>query len=314
MIFYWGKDMSWANKAREFHEKITRAPLHRMPTPMGQAEINELVEHIVEELDELSKARTMADQIDAIVDLVYVAAGRMVRQGYNGDLHFDEVHDCNMRRVSGINPKRPASLGFDAIKPPGWKEPNHDAIALTTMLRNMHMVIVGHARHGKDSVAEVLTDKLGLAFTSSSMFCAERVVFPILGPKYGYTDAQACFDDRAAHRAEWYDLIRAYCEGDPAHLGREIFKTNNIYVGVRAIEELRAIQAEPGLVDFTVCIDASKRMPPESSSSMTITLENSSADYVLDNNGSVGALEDRVDELMKFIADKFTARIAEEIV
>ena len=41
-----------------------------------------------------------------------------------------------------------------------------------------HIYIVGHGRHGKDTVAEILRDRFGFTFTASSWFMADKVIFP----------------------------------------------------------------------------------------------------------------------------------------
>src|SRR5210317_2676820 len=97
----------------------------------------------------------------------------------------------------------------------------------------MKLLIVGHGRHGKDTVAEYLCKKYHLEFQSSSMHCAERVVFPTLKDMYNYQTIQECFQDRSNHRREWYELISDYCRDDLARIGREIFEVSDIYCGLR---------------------------------------------------------------------------------
>lgn len=60
----------------------------------------------------------------------------------------------------------------------------------------LRMMVVGHGRHGKDTVAEILRDQFGATFVSSSWFMAERVVFPrFCRTQPGrYATAQACYD------------------------------------------------------------------------------------------------------------------------
>ena len=44
------------------------------------------------------------------------------------------------------------------------------------------LIIIGHGRHGKDTVCEILRDKYNFKFISSSQYCSEKVIFPILSP------------------------------------------------------------------------------------------------------------------------------------
>lgn len=162
----------------------------------------------------------------------------------------------------------------------------------------MKILLIGHARHGKDTVSEMLVDLMGLTFRSSSDFVNERAVFPVLAPKYGYKTLDECYQDRVNHRQEWYELIRDYNGDDPALLGRELFEECDIYCGLRHREEFEAMKAED-LYDVCVWVDAGNRLPPESLDSMTLTMED--ADVVVDNNGSLEDLNgfEIVDDIWK---------------
>ena len=155
------------------------------------------------------------------------------------------------------------------------------------------IIVTGHARHGKDTVCQLLSFS-DYKFSSSSEFANEKVVFPVLSKKYGYKNLQDCFEDRHNHRSEWFDLVKQYNTPDLTRLAREIFTFNDIYCGMRNKEELTAIKAT-GLIDLVVWVDASSRLPIENSSSMTITEED--CDYMLDNNGPKEAIFMRVYEL-----------------
>ena len=108
----------------------------------------------------------------------------------------------------------------------------------------------------------MLHDICGLTFISSSEAASEKVVFPVLGSKYGYKTAQECFDDRANHRLEWRDLITEYNTPDKARLCREILEKSDCYVGMRCPLEYAASRE---LFDMVLWIDASKRLPPDPS-------------------------------------------------
>lgn len=147
----------------------------------------------------------------------------------------------------------------------------------------MKLLIIGHARHGKDTVSELLVDVLGLKFRSSSDFANERAVYPVLAPKHGYTSLEECYQDRVNHRREWYNLIRSYNGDDPSRLAREVMQENDIYCGMRHREEFEACRRE-GVFDHVIWVDASERLPQESADSMSLTIDD--ADIVVDNNGS----------------------------
>jgi hypothetical protein len=150
--------------------------------------------------------------------------------------------------------------------------------------------IIGHGRHGKDTVGDML-EELGFKTCASSWFMAEKVVFPALKDKYGYDSVHDCFNDRHAHRAEWFDLIG---EANPTgvELSAGIFKEHDVYIGIRSRRELDAVKSDPSFNPFVVWVDASDRLPPEDIGSMELTVED--ADYFLNNNGSIEKLKSDV--------------------
>ena len=162
----------------------------------------------------------------------------------------------------------------------------------------MKLLIIGHGRHGKDTVAECLRDDYGMTFKSSSMHCAEKVVYPVLKEQYGYTSVEQCYNDRHDHRAEWFDLIADYCKDDLARIGREIFEVSDIYCGLRNKREFHAIKNN-GLVDFTIWVDRSDWVETEPKSSMS--LEPWMADFVIDNNGTLEQLYRNIDDLYDYL-------------
>lgn len=160
------------------------------------------------------------------------------------------------------------------------------------------LLIIGHARHGKDTVAEIISNTYNMPFRSSSDFVAERLMFPILSKKYGYKNHIEAYNDRHNHRAEWHDLIHDYCKDDAARLGREIFAENSIYCGLRNKTEFHAIKNE-GIFDYCIWVDRCDLLPQENRSSMS--LEPWMADFVIDNNRDLAHLNREVVRLMNRI-------------
>jgi dephospho-CoA kinase len=146
------------------------------------------------------------------------------------------------------------------------------------------LLIIGHGRHGKDTVCEILRDRYGFRFQSSSEFCAQKFIYNELRHKYGYTSYEQCYQDRHNHRSKWYNMIHAYCENDYARLGRDIFAENDIYCGLRNKSEFYAMK-NTGVFDYCIWVDRSDHLPLEDRSSMN--LEIWMADYVIDNNGDL---------------------------
>ena len=162
----------------------------------------------------------------------------------------------------------------------------------------MKLIVTGMARAGKDTVCEMLQVK-GFNFRSSSDICNETVVFPVLSKLYNYKTLEECYADRVNHRAEWFNLIYAYNMEDKAKLGKLIFENYDIYCGLRNIEELKALKLSK-LDIVTIWVDAEARLGvTEDKTSITICKE--ACDYVINNNGSLQDLENRIESLSRLL-------------
>lgn len=156
------------------------------------------------------------------------------------------------------------------------------------------LLIIGAARWGKDSMAEILQENFGLKFKSSSEAAAEIFIYDELKDKYGYNTPFECFEDRVNHRSEWYDLICGYNSLDKAKLAKGILENADAYVGMRDSGEIKeCIKQE--LFDLIIWVDASDRLPLEDASSFNIT--KSDADIIIDNNSDYNTFKQRVIKL-----------------
>lgn len=165
------------------------------------------------------------------------------------------------------------------------------------MIKNKNKILIcGEARHGKDTVAELLFERIGYTFRSSSEFVGRILYDNILKEKYGYETFEECFADRVNHRDEWYDLICEYNKDDKSRTAKEILSVADIYVGMRDDKEF--LESE-NLFDLTVWVDATLRLPSESSTSNKLT--RNSFRYEINNNGTYEELLVEVDILAKFI-------------
>lgn len=64
-------------------------------------------------------------QLDALVDLVYVALGTAYLQGFDFNEAWRRVHEANMKKVRAlrvIDSKRGST--YDVVKPEGWQAPD----------------------------------------------------------------------------------------------------------------------------------------------------------------------------------------------
>lgn len=146
----------------------------------------------------------------------------------------------------------------------------------------MKLFIVGHGRHGKDTLAEMIREYAGLSFQSSSMFAAKNVVMPYLSSKWGitYRDVAECFDDRHAHRMRWAEAINEYNRRDKSRLSRGIFNSYSMYVGIRSRDEFLASKH---LADLAIFVCAAQRVQ---SLDPTCLVKAEDCDIVVFNNGS----------------------------
>ena len=299
------------------------------PTMMSRERMQWTVTALEEEIKELVEAHGRGDMpevCDALIDLIYFAAGRLHELGIDAQPRWDEVHKANMQKVRGLQAKRPGSRGFDAVKPDGWQAPKHRVL----MPKRPKVLVIGHGRHGKDTVAERLQQRYGLSFTSSSLFCAEKVIWPTAQelakadcyeygpPALPWTiklweeacriikmdkDAKDAFLHRHhsdTTRQFWFEAIKEFNRKDAAALGKAIFDEYDIYCGLRSSTEFHALK-NAGVIDHVVWVDRGEAEPPEPSTS--ITVQPWMADYIIDNNSDLDHLNTEItrlfDRLMK---------------
>ena len=144
----------------------------------------------------------------------------------------------------------------------------------------MKILILGNARHGKDSLAEQLAKHFKMTFKSSSEMAMELFIFNDISEDMGYSTMDECFRDRLNHRQLWYEMICDYNKNDRARLAKDILNEYDCYVGMRDLEEF---EASKDLFDVIIWVDASKRLE---------TTENTNkipmvcANIIITNNGT----------------------------
>jgi hypothetical protein len=155
----------------------------------------------------------------------------------------------------------------------------------------LKILIIGHGRHGKDTVGDFLAEIFGLPVKSSSEFVAERAVFPLVSDLY--PDWRACYEDRASHRELWFHAIRAYNLRPGPMLAQQMLVDFDVYTGMRSRAEFERARA---CFDHVLWVDRSSHLPPETGGSMELIAADASE--VIDNNGSILDLRDSVCEFM----------------
>ena len=111
-----------------FHRHVIDLPIVDPPGPLPPDRAAFRASFLEEELGEYRDALASQDlpgQIDALVDLVYVAIGALLEMGIDPLEAFRPVQEANMMKVRGETRR---GHGYDAQKPDGWKPPDHEAV------------------------------------------------------------------------------------------------------------------------------------------------------------------------------------------
>jgi dCMP deaminase len=160
----------------------------------------------------------------------------------------------------------------------------------------MKYLIIGHGRHGKDTVAEIIAINFGAKFAPTSQL-ATPFVRAYIEQHYdtSYISDAACFEDRVNNRPEWAEAIAYFCKDSKTALADLAYANSDIYVGVRMLDEFYAIVAK--YKPLVIWVDACDVLPLESKLSMELTKDLASIE--IDNNytrsaASLGSLERQV--------------------
>ena len=112
----------------EFNEQIIGMP-NDLPLQPLPKELKEWFWSAMnEELAEYAEAWATQDligQVDAILDMIYFAVGRLQQMGLTREQTiacFDAIHTANMTKKRGAQAKR-GNVETDAVKPDGWISP-----------------------------------------------------------------------------------------------------------------------------------------------------------------------------------------------
>lgn len=88
---------------------------------------NALAAHLItDKTDVANTTHLLEKQLDALVDLVYVALGTAYLQGFDFNEAWRRVHEANMKKIRTAraeDSKRGST--HDVVKPAGWEPPSH---------------------------------------------------------------------------------------------------------------------------------------------------------------------------------------------
>lgn len=114
--------------AEAFRAKVVKFPIPDQPTLLSEERFKWFLVALREEIEELVRAyqaKSVEDCVDALHDIVTFTAGRVIEMGVPPEPPLENIHECNMNKEQGELAKRPGSAGFDAVKPDGWRGPDH---------------------------------------------------------------------------------------------------------------------------------------------------------------------------------------------
>lgn len=99
----------------------------QVPHHLESDEKNFRVAAMMEEVQEYEDAKSMADMLDALVDLQVFLLGTVYRHGMADvfDTAFNRVMDANMQKqLAGESHKSKRGFARDLVKPAGWTAPD----------------------------------------------------------------------------------------------------------------------------------------------------------------------------------------------
>jgi predicted HAD superfamily Cof-like phosphohydrolase len=118
------------NSIYDFNEQIIQTPSDLPLQPLSKELKGWFEAAILEELNEFNQAwhgDDLTGQVDAIIDMIYFAVGRLQQMGLTREQAltcFVAVHTANMTKQRGVQPKR-GNVQADAIKPVDWVSPEN---------------------------------------------------------------------------------------------------------------------------------------------------------------------------------------------
>lgn len=108
-------------QVRHFHA-IAGVPIADVPTQLAPERLFARVEWLREEVSELQSATSLVDQVDAVVDVIYVALGALVEMGVELEGPFQLVHQSNLAKAMPDGTFQKNAAG-KIIKPSEWESP-----------------------------------------------------------------------------------------------------------------------------------------------------------------------------------------------
>jgi len=269
------------------------------PRNLSQEEKEFRVSCITEELNEYINAETLEDKYDALLDLSIFVAGTMTEHGFPVNPGLLTVMLSNFQKQVGQNAHKERSKKgwqIDLIKPPGFKPADVGSILnspvdndTSIIKRSPRVLVLGHARHGKDTFADwLIPNQSPTSLMALDLFLFEKLQSD---PNFinKYSTIEDAYEDRANNRVYWHESIKEYNTPDWSRFAKEVFRMQSMYVGMRAVQEYQSC-IQQGLFDVIYWVDRSDHLDNEPITSMTIHYDPSRM-ILIDNNGTLEQLK-----------------------
>lgn len=107
---------------RLFQEQVLGNEFPDKPQKIEGELLEQTTVRLNEELEEFMDADTIADQADALCDLIYFAVGAMYQAGIPAGKVWNAVHNANMTKRKGRTKRGDNN---DAAKPEDFQAPDH---------------------------------------------------------------------------------------------------------------------------------------------------------------------------------------------
>lgn len=115
-----GLDLTW-EQVRAFQLAFNH-PASDKPTLLEAERAAKRMNWIQEEVQEFLEAKSIADQADAMIDVIYFAIGTLVEMGVRPQELMDIVQHANMSKL-GPDGKPLYKPDGKVMKPDGWEDP-----------------------------------------------------------------------------------------------------------------------------------------------------------------------------------------------
>jgi predicted HAD superfamily Cof-like phosphohydrolase len=110
---------------RDFHKRFDieyRGEPRTLEKDMADFRISFMMEEIKEYVM-AHDADDLEGMMDALLDLIYVAAGTAHLHGFKMTEGWYRVHEANMKKIRGTAESSKRNSPYDVVKPEGWQPP-----------------------------------------------------------------------------------------------------------------------------------------------------------------------------------------------